>query len=118
MLRWAMLGNALFSGVCALGFFGFSGNLAAVLDLPALVFWVVAMALLGFVGLLLFGVLSAHTHTIGRVAVWLDWTWVLGSLVALFFVGTNAQIAVLVVALVVAGFAVWQQKGLEQWRSI
>jgi hypothetical protein len=118
MLRQAMLGNALFSGVCGLGFLGFSGNLAAVLDLPVLVFWVVAIGLLGFVGLLLFGVLSAHTQIIGRVAVWLDSIWVLGSLVALFFVGTNAQIAVLVVALAVAGFAVWQQKGLKQWHSI
>jgi hypothetical protein len=118
MLRQAMLGNALFSGACAIGFLGFSQNLSLALGLPVLALQAVAMALLGFVGLLLFGVFSAYTRLVGQMAVWLDWAWVLGSTVAMFFLGTTAQIALLFVTLVVAGFALWQQKGLAQWRSI
>jgi hypothetical protein len=118
MLRQAMLGNALFSGVCAIGFLGFSQNLSVALGLPVLALQAVAMALLSFVGLLLFGVRTTYTRLVGQLAVWLDWAWVLGSVAAMFFLGATAQIAVLAVALAVAGFAVWQQKGLAQWRSI
>jgi hypothetical protein len=117
MLRVAMLGNALFSGVCALVFFGFSADISVALDLPQVVLVVVALGLLGFVALLLLGVYTSHTRLVGQVAVWLDWAWVLGSVVAVFFLGAVAQIAVLAVALVVAGFAVWQQKGIQTWRN-
>jgi hypothetical protein len=118
MLRRAMIGNALFSAVCAFGFLIFSRNLSVALDLPVLALQLVAFALVGFVGLLLFGVLSAHTRMVGLVAIWLDWAWVLGSAGVVFFLGAAAQIAVLAVAMAVAGFAVWQQKGLQQWRNI
>jgi hypothetical protein len=116
-LRHAMLGNAMFSGICGTAFLLFSSQLAGFLKVAEVLLVVIGLGLLGFVGLLLFGLFSQHTRKVGVLAVWLDWVWVLGSFPA-FVLLENGRLAVLAVALVVAGFAHWQQKGVQAWHNI
>jgi hypothetical protein len=112
-LQIAMTSNATFSLLSAFSFWYFSDTIAKSSEISTIVLTVIAIGLLGFAMLLFYGVFVAWQRQIGQVAVWLDWAWVVSSAIALLFpISTVAKIAVVVLALVVAGFAWWQQQGL------
>jgi hypothetical protein len=117
-LQRAMIGNAAFSSLSALGFLVFAQGIAVNTNVPKLALEVIAVGLLGFAALLLYGASGARSRMIGRWAVVLDWVWVAGSALALLLPLTDlGRIGIVTLALVVAGFAVWQQRGLNDSRT-
>jgi hypothetical protein len=117
-LRNAMIGNAVFSSGSAVAFLVFRQGIAVNTSIPTLALEVIAVGLLGFAALLLYGAFNARIQMIGRWAVLLDWAWVAGSLPALLLPLTElGRIGIVTVAVLVAGFAVWQQRGLSISRS-
>jgi hypothetical protein len=117
-LQNAMIANASFSSLSALGFLGFRDVIAANTNLAPPALEVIAVGLLGFAALLVYGAFGAYTRLIGRWAVTLDWAWVAGSVFALALpLSTLGRIGIVVIAALVAGFAVWQQRGLTLSRS-
>jgi hypothetical protein len=117
-LQRAMTGNAVFSSLNALVFLGFGEVIAASTNVAQIVLEVIAVGLLGFAALLAYGAFGAHTRLIGRWAVSLDWAWVVGSVFALALpLSALGRIGIVVIATLVAGFAVLQQRGLTLSRS-
>ena len=113
-LQTAMLGNALFSGTSATVFWLLRQELAARSNIPQLILEVIALGLLGFAALLVYGALGRHRHQVGLLAVGLDWAWVVGSAIALLLPITNsARIGLVIIAIVVIAFALWQRRGLH-----
>lgn len=114
-LQTAMLGNAAFSSSSAILFLLFGQVIASNSNIPELVIKLLALSLIGFAAILLYGVFGAQQKTVGRLAIGLDWAWVLGSAIALFLPVTNTgRIGIAIIAALVAGFALWQQHGLNK----
>ena len=112
-LQNAMLGNALFSSLSAMGFLLFKNTIATSTNIPAMVLELIGLSLLGFAALMLYGIFGARQKTVGLWAVWLDWAWVIGSALALLLpLTSNGRIGIAVIAVLVAGFALWQQRGI------
>ena len=121
ILRQAMRGNAIFSTLSGLLLTTASGAVAALLGVtpPAILFWM--GVILVIFGLDLFWITSRErvAPPWGYLAVALDLLWVIGS--ALLLLGgfvdltTTGMWAVVVVADIVALFAIWQAYGL--WRQ-
>jgi hypothetical protein len=117
-LRIAMTGNAVFSSVSAVSLWLFQPVISMHTNIGSVAISLIAVGLAGFAGLLAYGVLSARTRVIGRLAVLLDWAWVCGSLIAIVLpMSHRGRIGIVVVATMVAIFALWQQRGLSTSRS-
>ena len=117
-LQTAMLGNATFSSISAIAFLSFEQVIATNSSIPEIVLRMIAFCLFGFAAILLFGVFGTQQNTVGRLAIWLDWAWVLGSAIALLLPLTNTgRIGIGFIAIVVASFALWQQHGLNNRRT-
>ena len=113
-LQSAMLGNALFSGTSATVFWLFRQDIASRSNIPPLILEVIALGLAGFAALLAYGALGRYRRQVGSLAVGLDWAWVVGSAIALLLPITNAaRIGLVVVAVMVIAFALWQRRGLH-----
>ncbi len=113
ILRTAMIGNAVFSSLSAMGFLFLKDTIAAGTNIPAMVLELIGLGLFGFAALLLYGILGARQKTVGTLAIWLDWAWVIGSaLASLLPLTSNGRIGIAVIAVLVAGFALWQQRGI------
>jgi hypothetical protein len=118
-LQQAMVGNAVFSSISATSFLFFRQAIAANSNIPAVALAVIAVGLLGFAALLLYGALGRHIKLIGRWAVILDWAWVIGSALALILPLSNlGRIGLAAIAVLVTGFAMWQQRGLNVSRGL
>lgn len=114
-LQIAMLSNATFSSISATLFLIFGQVIATNSNIPELVLSLIAVSLIGFAALLLFGVFGTQQKTVGTLAVWLDWSWVAGSALALLLPLTDTgRIGTSLVAVMVAGFALWQQSALSK----
>lgn len=114
-LQAAMLGNAAFSSTSAILFLNFGQAIATNSNIPEIVLRLIAISLIGFAVLLLYGVFGAQPKMIGTIAVWLDWAWVAGSAIAMLLPVTNTgRIGIALVAIAVAGFALWQQNSLSK----
>jgi hypothetical protein len=112
-LQTAMIGNALFSSFSATSFLLLKDTIATSTNIPAIVLELIGLSLFGFVALLLYGIFGARQKTVGGLAIWLDWTWVIGSVLALLLpLNSNGRIGIVVIAVLVAGFALWQQRGI------
>ena len=122
LLRRALLGNALFSGMSGAVFLMFSGGLAAWLGLPAVwPLWAVG------VGLALFAADLLHQATRRRLSLFRavlgcgsDLAWVIASAALLLgwphLLSGGGQAAVVAVAMVVATFAGLQSQGIARLR--
>lgn len=118
-LRLALQGNATFSALSGLTLLFLPGSVAQFMglkDLPIL-------TIMG-IGLLLFAtVLLRITHSqklpiqLIRVVIYLDWAWVLASLFTILWQPGNLMIGAYLliggIAIIVAGFALWQMYGLQ-----
>jgi hypothetical protein len=114
-LQTAMLGNATFSSLSAIGFLVFQRGIASNSNIPEVVLATIALSLIGFAAILVYGVFGTQQKAIGRLTIGLDWAWVVGSAIALFLPMTNiARIGIAIIGALVAGFALWQQHGLNK----
>jgi hypothetical protein len=109
----AMSGNLIFSSLCAMSFLLFAEFLASHTGIPELVFNIIAFGLLGFAGILGYGIRTKSTQ-IAKIVVLLDWVWVVLSLIIVVsgWVALKPMgvLGVLSIAVIVAGFAIWQQR--------
>ena len=117
-LRTAMFGNLLFSSISATSFLLATRTFANSSGLPELAFKVIGFGLLGFALILWFGIQPTQNQArIGKLVVILDWAWVFSSFVVLIPglvpLTTIGSLGVLCIALIVAGFALWQQRSLR-----
>jgi len=118
-LKRALLGNALFSVVsgltivmahdAVLAWLGLEGiNIAGIgfflILFAAYLFWLASRKDVS--ALLVKGVIAG------------DWLWVVGSALLLALVGkafsTTGWLLIIIIAVIVAGFAIWQGRGLKQ----
>ncbi len=119
-LRYALLGNAVFSAASGrLMIFATDSVANAVGAVPSIVFELVGWALVLFAtDLLIMAVLKKERPLLVWGAVVGDWLWVIATpicwlLFASFFSATGILITA-VIAMIVAGFAVAQTRGIQR----
>jgi hypothetical protein len=120
-LQQALISNAIFSTSSAAVFVLFNTELANATGIPGVVLYAVALMLVVFAAILLYGAFGPYQRWVGRVAVVLDVAWVVMSVAVLLWpvVGLLAagRWAIIGIAVVVAGFAAWQQQALQHLRG-
>lgn len=120
MLRHALIGNAIFSGISGTAFILASGHVAALTGLPSeLPLQLVGIGLLPFAALLVWlAERPALSQNEGRMISLMDAQWVLGTFVLLIgwpeLLNDLGQLLAIGIAAVVLGFAVWQWIGTRQ----
>jgi hypothetical protein len=116
-LRIAMSGNLIFSSLSAFAFLLFTKHIAIASGLSELILRLVAIALLGFVGILWYGIQSKQI-LVAKLAVILDTLWVVSSLIVVLggwlALTPSGVIGVTGIAVIVAGFAIWQFLSIEE----
>ncbi len=116
-LRTAMLGNLLFSSLSAITFLLFTKTIASASGLNELMLRLIAIALLGFVGILWYGIQNKQI-LVAKLAVVLDGLWVISSLIVLLSgwlaLTPSGVIGVTGIAVIVAGFAIWQLSSIKE----
>ena len=116
-LRTAMLINLIFSSLSAITFLLFTKAIASASGASELMLRLVAVALLGFVGILWYGIQSKQI-LIAKIAIILDTLWVISSLIVLMtgwlVLTPSGVIGVTGIAVVVAGFAIWQLASIKE----
>lgn len=119
-LSVAMIGNAIFSGFSGLFFLLHAKPASTFSGIPSGLLLVVGVLLLSYALMLLLGSAS-QIILIARLAVGLDWLWVISSAVAvipgLLSITNGGRLVIAVLALIVAGFATAQQHGLRQFHA-
>ena len=122
LLRKALLGNALFSGVSGAVFLIFSGGVAGWLEIPVMwPLWAVGAGLVLFAAELLYQAtqrrLSLFRAVLGCGS---DLAWVIASAALLLgwpnLMSEGGRVAVVTVAVVVASFAGLQSLGIARLR--
>ncbi len=114
-LSKAMFGNLIFSGFCAISFLLFAQFLATGTGIPEAAFYIIGIGLLGFASLLGYGISNKKLRPqIAKIVVLLDWLWVASSFVTIVSGLVSFKpiglLGVLSIAVIVAGFAIWQQQ--------
>jgi hypothetical protein len=116
-LRTAMLGNLIFSSLSAITFLLFTKAISSASGLSELMLRLVAIALLGFVGILWYGIQSKQI-LVAKIAIVLDTLWVVLSLIILMTgwlaLTPSGVIGVTGIAVIVAGFAIWQLASIKE----
>ena len=116
-LRTAMLGNLIFSSLSAITFLFFTKTIASASGLNELMLRLVAVALLGFVGILWYGIQSKQI-LVAKIAIILDTLWVISSLIVLMTgwlaLTPSGVIGLTGIAVIVAGFAIWQLASIKE----
>jgi hypothetical protein len=111
--------NAISSGITGLGLVAFSGLFASFFEVDQqFPFTAAGIFLLAFAS---FVMLTALQKTINpglvRIIVWLDTSWVIGSILAVFWLYTTISLLgnmlITAVAIWVAAMAILQSKGLK-----
>lgn len=115
-----MRGNSAFSGLSGLLFILQAEPIGDFSSIPSELVTIVGLLLTVYAVLLLFAS-SSHTSryiSIARFAIWMDWLWVATSVIAvtpgLLPITDGGRFAILLLALIVAFFALAQQRGLRQ----
>ena len=116
-LRMAMFSNLIFSSLSAITFLLFTTPIAIASGINEPILRFVAIALLGFVGILWYGIQSKQI-IIAKLAVILDTLWVISSLIILLSgwitLTLGGAIGLTSIAIIVAWFAIWQFKGIKE----
>lgn len=120
-LKRALTGNAIFSTVSAAIFLLFTQDVAALIGLKSMPELVIAVAV-GLLGFMTFIVLTItklpDAEAMTKSIILGDWGWVLASVVILAFfpnaIPGPGLFAIAFVAAIVAGFALWQTRGLKK----
>jgi|GEM_PF-5903675 len=124
MLHTAMRASAAFTSLSGATFIMNAATFSIMTGFPTVVLHSVGALLLGFALFLLLGARCGVRHevtiAVASTAVILDWLWVAGSaLIAapgLFPVSNGTRVVIACLAVVVALFAVWQQRDLREAR--
>ena len=110
-----MQGNLLFSSLCATSFLLATTNIAASTGILEIIVQLIGFGLIGFVGLLWYGIQSKKIN-IAKLVVFLDLMWVVSSFAVLLLgwinLSTIGIFSLVSIAFIVAGFAIWQQQGI------